>query len=943
MGLVRETERQSRVVRLRAKRVVGLAAVVAASLALLGPPASADPDPVPDVATLRAQLASAQAADAGKLPEGAFLSIAYTLDVAERIQKGFAPQGAAWRARAARLLHAVQQGRDPFPEQAGKLLMRGYRSALSLDLQGYGIYLPPGYDPSRAYPLVIVLHGGSANGNLFLAVVLGNNMNWKEYSQHLWDEYLPRYTPDCIVVAPDGFGQVMWRFMGEQDVLDVIADVQRHYRIDEDRVTLSGLSNGGVGAYNLGLRHAWRFNVVQAIAGAPSWLQYAGGEIDPIEQRTMAAQSGMQLAENAIDTAFQYHHGRVDPGPMKPRFVEELDRHIAALGVPFQQRWYDAGHDLLYIAQKHGRVFADFAKLKRERRPREVRVQTGDYRAARQHWVQVTRIDGYPTIARVRAVVEGDVIDVETRGVRAFSLDLRDAPLGPPGAGVAHATLRVDGKVAYDGPRAPLGSVIHLLRGADGFVTGFPPEDALEKKPGSSGPLTDAYYGPTLHVYGTLDPSVTAKLRAVAERGAQGWPLWLWRMRQRVLADTELTDELARTHNLVLYATPGSHAVLERIAKSLPIRVESDAVVLGARRITAPGVGVRFIYPSPLGRGRYVTLQAAPTAEAVAAGHELPDFLPDYVVYDARSTATRPRLVPADGRRSPPARGYFDDHWQLDLEAPGDGGDEQPEVVPSPPVIEAQPLAPVPPAPAAVAPPAPTAATGLPSSPTTQAGKAARQIAKLVPRFFHYRERIAHGSWTEDAAARWSIRDNAPCLAALRELSVPFREHEGELATPVPAPVEITGPIEGVRFQMIHADRPLLFACELAARLPVLARVLRAHGIHTVAVISAYREQPRTSFHTLGLAIDIWRFFGAGEKRADGKLSVLSDFERTPDHATCDAPAATTPKGATLREIACELARTHVFSSVLTPNYNEGHHDHFHLDVRPDDARFFAR
>jgi hypothetical protein len=322
-------------------------------------------------------------------------------------------------------------------------------------------------------------------------------------------------------------------------------------------------------------------------------------------------------------------------------------------------------------------------------------------------------------------------------------------------------------------------------------------------------------------------------------------------MRQRVIADVDLTDELARTHNLILYATPGSHTVLDRIGPALPIQVQRDAVVVGARRIEGKGVGVRFIYPSPLAAGRYVTLQVAPTAEAVAAGHALPDFLPDYVVYDARSTATRPRLVPGSGASAPRARGYFDDHWQLDAGPPGDGSDEQPD----PTLLRALPP---PDAPA----PTPQPST-LPSSPKTQAGKAARQIGRIVPTFFRYRERIAHGSWNEDHSARWSIRDNASCLAALRELGVPFREHPGELATPVPAPVEITGHVGGVRFHMIHADRPLLFACELAARLPVLARVLRAHGVHTVAVISAYREHPRSSFHTLGLAVDIWRFFTA--------------------------------------------------------------------------------
>ena len=138
---------------------------------------------------------------------------------------------------------------DPYLDQAGRLASRGYVSPVSTVRQGYTIYLPPGYDPARRYPLLIMLHGGSSNGNLFLGVVLGNNMDWETYDQHLWDEYTPRWTPDWIVVAPDGFGQVLWRWMGEQDVLDVVDDVQRHYSVDPNRIVLGGLSNGGLGAY----------------------------------------------------------------------------------------------------------------------------------------------------------------------------------------------------------------------------------------------------------------------------------------------------------------------------------------------------------------------------------------------------------------------------------------------------------------------------------------------------------------------------------------------------------------------------------------------------------------------------------------------------------------------------------------------------------------------
>ena len=158
-------------------------------------PAQATPGQT--VSQLRTELEQVRAEAAGRIPEGAFESIAYTIDVAERIDGGaFSPQAAAWRARAADFLALARKGEDPLLAQRGKLVMRGYQSPVSLRRQGYAIYLPAGYDPKKAYPLMLVLHGGSANGNLFLGVVLGNNMNWKEYDKHLWDDFAPQWTPD---------------------------------------------------------------------------------------------------------------------------------------------------------------------------------------------------------------------------------------------------------------------------------------------------------------------------------------------------------------------------------------------------------------------------------------------------------------------------------------------------------------------------------------------------------------------------------------------------------------------------------------------------------------------------------------------------------------------------------------------------------------------------
>ena len=186
--------------------------------------------------------------------------------------------------------------------------------------------------------------------------------------------------------------------------------------------------------------------------------------------------------------------------------------------------------------------------------------------------------------------------------------------------------------------------------------------------------------------------------------------------------------------------------------------------------------------------------------------------------------------------------------------------------------------------------------------------------------------------------ARWSVRANDTCLDALRDAGVEATPFTSLLSSPVPTPVELTGRVDGVWFRMAHAERPLVMSCELAARLPALAAVLKHHGIRGVDVMSGYRDAPRTSFHTFGLALDLYRFW-----TSNGVLGVSAHFEQTPEHRTCEGPRPQTSRARVLKNIACRLAKGKKFSTVLTPNYNEGHRDHFHLDVRPDDPRFFIR
>lgn len=212
----------------------------------------------------------------------------------------------------------------------------------------------------------------------------------------------------------------------------------------------------------------------------------------------------------------------------------------------------------------------------------------------------------------------------------------------------------------------------------------------------------------------------------------------------------------------------------------------------------------------------------------------------------------------------------------------------------------------------------------------------AGEIAQRVARFPNFRGAAAHGRWQESAERAWSIRDTAACHAALGALGVPF-EAMRTRQTPIPAPVRITGAIGGVTFRKLRGGR-LIVACELAARLPAIAAVLAEHDVREVRVLSAWRTEPSTSFHTMGLALDLHSFV-----RAEDTLVVERDYAIQHDTASCEGDAPTGERAAALRAIACGLAESGVLSTVITPAYSPGHRDHLHVDARPDDRRLFVR
>lgn len=128
----------------------------------------------------------------------------------------------------------------------------------------YHLFVPKDYTHGTAAPLVVVGHGG-------------NSSMTPERAGRTAEMYLRMYAPvlarelSALVVAPhSGRG---WGHIGNSLVLSTIADVQRRFRIDPDRIYATGHSMGGHMTFRAALSLGDRFAAVSPHSGGYDFVE----------------------------------------------------------------------------------------------------------------------------------------------------------------------------------------------------------------------------------------------------------------------------------------------------------------------------------------------------------------------------------------------------------------------------------------------------------------------------------------------------------------------------------------------------------------------------------------------------------------------------------------------------------------------------------------------
>ena len=153
------------------------------------------------------------------------------------------------------MLDSIAGGTDPLAARRGEF-KKAYLSAVDNTLQPYQMFVPSSYDKSKSFPLIIALHGMGGDENSFLSVY-GQGAFKSEAEKHGY-----------IVACPKGRKPAsMYIGDAEKDVMDVLAEVQRAYNVDPNRIYLTGHSMGGFGTWSVAMNHPDVFAAIAPISG----------------------------------------------------------------------------------------------------------------------------------------------------------------------------------------------------------------------------------------------------------------------------------------------------------------------------------------------------------------------------------------------------------------------------------------------------------------------------------------------------------------------------------------------------------------------------------------------------------------------------------------------------------------------------------------------------
>lgn len=281
------------------------------------------------------------------------------------------------------------------------------------------VEVPEDYDPARKWPLRVQLHGGVGRPGPQAAPPGRPVM-----------QRAPNRIPGekQIYIYPSGWADAQWWDINQVDnILRVVNDVKQKYNVDESLVYLTGISDGGTGAYYLAMKEPTLWSSVLPLNGSIAVLRGVQNGVD-----------GELYGNNLVNKPLYIVNGEEDQ--LYPVWhVEPHVRWFTALGVDHDFRPQPgAGHNTNWWPTER-EPFEKFVHAHpRDPHPAKLSWETERIdKLNRVHWLVINKLGKGASEAplddpgffqhrapsgRVDVERKGNVFEAKARGVREFTL-----------------------------------------------------------------------------------------------------------------------------------------------------------------------------------------------------------------------------------------------------------------------------------------------------------------------------------------------------------------------------------------------------------------------------------------------------------------------------------------------------------------------------------------
>lgn len=118
------------------------------------------------------------------------------------------------------------------------------------------VHLPQSYSPVKKYPLLFFLHGAIRSNAL-------TDYQLPEWNLGGWNRYYTKYADlhDVILVFPKGSRQYNWMTPDDGFLMipEMLKQIKKAIHVDDNRIFISGHSNGATGAFSYLIKHSTPF------------------------------------------------------------------------------------------------------------------------------------------------------------------------------------------------------------------------------------------------------------------------------------------------------------------------------------------------------------------------------------------------------------------------------------------------------------------------------------------------------------------------------------------------------------------------------------------------------------------------------------------------------------------------------------------------------------